>query len=125
MFVSIITTEYEKERDEKISRIEKQNLRLLKKYDAKLTLGSNAYGRTPLKGAIAISKSGIFTNLELLKIWCETTPQTIFPNRKIGKLKSGYEASFLVLDGNPIQDFSNVQNIKMRFKQGNKLNLTK
>lgn len=57
MFVSIITTEYEKERDEKISRIEKQNLRLLKKYDAKLTLGSNAYGRTPLKGAIAISKS--------------------------------------------------------------------
>lgn len=48
----------------------------------------------------------------------ENTAQTIFPNRKIGMLKEGYEASFLVLNGNPIVDFNQVKNIKLRFKQG-------
>jgi imidazolonepropionase-like amidohydrolase len=38
--------------------------------------------------------------------------------RRIGKLAPGYEASFLVLDGNPLVDFANVQRIRLRFKQG-------
>lgn len=43
---------------------------------------------------------------------------TIFPKRKIGYLKSGYEASFLVLDGNPLTNFEAVKKIRLRFKQG-------
>jgi imidazolonepropionase-like amidohydrolase len=46
----------------------------------------------------------------------------IFPNRKIGELKEGYEASFLVLEGNPMEDFSKVKKIRMRVKQGVPLN---
>ena len=46
---------------------------------------------------------------------------TIFPNRKIGHLEEGYEASFLVLAGNPLEDFSNVRRIEMRVKQGHLL----
>lgn len=61
----------------------------------------------------------VFDNLTLLKMWCESTPETIFPNRKIGKLRDGYEASFLVLNGNPIENFEKVKEISMRFKQGN------
>ena len=38
--------------------------------------------------------------------------------RKIGRLKNGFEASFLVLNDNPLQDFANVQKIDKRFKQG-------
>ncbi|HXD30938.1 MAG TPA: hypothetical protein VN643_07475 [Pyrinomonadaceae bacterium] len=38
--------------------------------------------------------------------------------RKIGHLKDGYEASFLVLSGNPLEDFQNIQKIERRFKQG-------
>jgi len=54
----------------------------------------------------------------ILKIWCEDTPRTIFPNRKLGLLAEGYEASFLVLDGDPLADFEQTKNIRLRFKQG-------
>jgi imidazolonepropionase-like amidohydrolase len=53
-----------------------------------------------------------------LKIWCENTPATIFPKRRIGYLKEGYEASFLVLAGNPLEDFNHTGKIEMRVKQG-------
>lgn len=51
-------------------------------------------------------------------MWCETTPATIFPRRLIGKLAEGYEASFLALDGNPLEDFGAVTRIRARVKQG-------
>lgn len=40
-----------------------------------------------------------FDNRTLLQLLTETTPQAIFPKRKIGRLEKGYEASFLVLGG--------------------------
>jgi imidazolonepropionase-like amidohydrolase len=54
----------------------------------------------------------------LLKLWTEATVKTIFPDRKLGALREGYEASFLALDGNPIEDWQSVRRIKIRFKQG-------
>ena len=64
---------------------------------------------------------GFFDPLTLLTMWCETTPATIFPDRKIGRLQDGYEASFLVLDGNPLDDFTNTGRITLRVKQGHLL----
>ena len=64
---------------------------------------------------------GFADNLALLKAWSETTARTIFPARRIGRLASGYEASFLVLDGDPIADFANVGRIRMKVKQGQEL----
>jgi len=32
--------------------------------------------------------------------------------------REGYEASFLALEGNPIEDLRNLHRIKLRFKQG-------
>ena len=61
---------------------------------------------------------GVLDNLTLLKIWTEATPQAIFPNRRIGFLREGYEASFLALEGNPLENWQNVRRIKVRFKQG-------
>src|SRR5712692_5613592 len=37
-----------------------------------------------------------------------------FPRRKVGRLGDGYQASFLALKGNPIQDFENVRTITTR-----------
>ncbi len=42
----------------------------------------------------------------------------IFPDRKIGRLADGYEASFLVLDADPLADFSAIEKIRLRVKQG-------
>ncbi|HEX5703489.1 MAG TPA: amidohydrolase family protein [Pyrinomonadaceae bacterium] len=94
------------------------NLQLLKKHEVHLAIGSDSYRQTSLDEALNLQKLAVFDNRTLLKMWCETTAATIFPKRKIGYLRNGYEASFLVLEGNPLQDFANVMKIDKRFKQG-------
>jgi hypothetical protein len=99
------------------------NLSILKKHDVRLTIGSDSYRQTSLVEAMNLYRLGVFDNRTLLKMWCEATAATIFPKRKIGYLKEGYEASFLVLKGDPLQDFTNVQKIDRRVKQGEILSL--
>jgi imidazolonepropionase-like amidohydrolase len=123
--VVVVTTTYVSEAelktpDEKsrAREIQARNLRLLHKAGVKIALGPDVYGVTSLAEAMNLYELKAFDNLELLKMWCETTVETIFPNRKIGHLKEGYEASFLVLGGNPIDSFESVKDIRLRFKQG-------
>jgi amidohydrolase family protein len=94
------------------------NLKLLHDNGVPLAIGSDSVGDSSLREFEYIQKLGVFDNLTLLKMWTETTPKTIFPKRKIGALKEGYEASFLALEGNPLEDLRNVRRIKLRFKQG-------
>ena len=94
------------------------NLKILYENGVTLAIGSDNPMDTSVKEVEFLNKLGIFNNLTLLKIWTEATPKVIFPSRKIGKVKEGYEASFLALEGNPLKDFQNVQKIKFRFKQG-------
>ena len=108
---------------EKTDVVLKHNLNLLKTAKVRLAFGSDRYGSTPLDDVLYLSTLGVFSNLEMLKIWTEDTPRTIFPNRRIGKLREGYEASFLVLEGNPIDDFERIKNIQLRFKQGYLINV--
>jgi imidazolonepropionase-like amidohydrolase len=100
------------------------NLQILKKHGVPIAIGSDQYGETSVPEALKLYKLKAFDNLTLLKMWCEATAATIFPKRKIGHLKEGYEASFLVLSGDPLQDFNNVQKIEMRVKQGESLSLS-
>lgn len=101
------------------------NLRLLKRNGVKLLVGSDQFRETSLPEILLISSLNVFTKLELLKMSCEVTPQAIFPKRNMGFLREGYEASFLVLDGNPLTNFEQIKNIRLRFKQGHLLNLQK
>ena len=84
----------------------------------RLAFGLDSYGSTLMPEIQYFHENKIFDNLTLLKIAVETTPQTIFPNRKIGLLKNGYEASFLLLKDNPLKNFDAVRRINYRFKQG-------
>ncbi len=68
-------------------------------------------------------KNNIFDASFTLHTATVTTPQMMYPKRKIGFLKEGYEASFLVLEGNPLVNFEQMKNIKLRFKQGYLLNV--
>lgn len=95
-----------------------RNLKLLAEHHVPIAIGSDRYRENSLPEAVGLHGLNIFNNLTLLKMWCEVTPRAIFPGRRIGRLSEGYEASFLVLDGDPIQDFTNVQRIGMRIKQG-------
>ncbi|MDY8135986.1 amidohydrolase family protein [Aquimarina sp. 2201CG5-10] len=95
------------------------NLKLLKDHGVTIALGSDMYNDNSTGEFEILQQLNVFSNLELLKMWTENAPKTIFPNRKIGALKESYEASFLVLDKNPIKDISNINNhIAIRVKQG-------
>ncbi len=111
--------------DEALQRVVVPNLRLLKRHGVKLLAGSDQFRQTSLPEILLISSLKVFTNLELLKMACEATPKAIFPNRKVGFLRDGYEASFLVLSGNPLTNFEQIKNIQLRFKQGNFIEMPK
>jgi len=109
---------------EQADQLHRRNLNTLKKHHVRVAVGSDEYGSTSATEAMYLSGLKVFSNLELLKMWCEATAETIFPKRKIGHLKDGYEASFLVLSADPITDFANTQKVEIRVKQGEILSLS-
>jgi hypothetical protein len=98
--------------------VQVHNLQLLKKYKVPVTIASDSYNQTARTEFEYLSKLNVYSNLELLKMWCEVTPVAIFPQRKIAFLKEGYEASFLVLKENPLQNINALYQIQLRVKQG-------
>jgi imidazolonepropionase-like amidohydrolase len=110
------------ENEKRFRKITIQNLRHLKDAGVRLAVGSDTMPGAGVLAEIEFLKdTEVFSNLELLTMWSETTPNVIFPQRKIGALEDGYEANFLVLEGNPVQDFSWAKRIRMRVKQGDPL----
>ena len=102
----------------KVQSAQRKNLQLLKQHGVRLAVGSDNYAATSVEEAMYLKSLNVFDNTELLKMWTVTAAQTIFPKRKIGHLREGYEASFVVLRGNPIDNFEHVRGVHLRFKQG-------
>jgi imidazolonepropionase-like amidohydrolase len=123
--VTVVTTTYvsramlkDPEELRRAREIQAHNLRLLRKAGVKIAIGPDTHGMTSLAEAMSLYELRVFDNLELLKMWCETSVEAIFPKRRIGRLAEGFEASFLVLGGSPLEEFERVKDIRMRFKQG-------
>ena len=93
------------------------NLRLLRDAGVNVVIGSDRYRTTSLAEVMGVRALGVFSDTALLRMWSLATPRAVFPNRKLGTA-AGAEASFLVLDGNPLDDFSAVERIRMRVKRG-------
>jgi imidazolonepropionase-like amidohydrolase len=116
---AVVATYFAK--DKQLAKVEttlRKNLRLLKRKGVRLAIGSDTYTSTSVEEAMYLKSLGVFDNAELLGMWSGTAARTIFPRRKIGHLREGYEASFIVLRGNPLENFERVRDIQLRFKQG-------
>lgn len=107
----------------KIVEFQKKTVAALKNAGFVFAIGSDRQSLTPEIDYWA--KNNIFEPSFILTTLTATTPQMMYPNRKIGLLKEGYEASFLVLGGNPLTDFNQIKNINLRFKQGTIINIQK
>ncbi len=103
---------------EQVLKTQRTNLKLLHDHGLRVAIGTDSPPDTSHGEIEYLRGLKVFDDLTLLKIWTETTPQTIFPDRKIGSLQDGYEASFLALEGNPLDDWTNTRRIRVRFKQG-------
>lgn len=83
-----------------------------------VVIGSDDMQRT-IRGELNYwFQSGELDYAQTLKILCVNTPQAIFPNRKIGRLDEGYEASFLVLSDNPLVNLLKLRAIAFKVKDG-------
>ena len=102
----------------KVQSAQRKNLQLLKQNGVQIAVGSDNYMDTSVEEAMYLKSLNVFDNAELLKMWSVTSAQTIFPRRKIGHLREGYEASFIVLRGNPLENFGHIRDIRLRVKQG-------
>ena len=105
---------------------QRANFTMLAKAGVTIAMGSDGIsGEVPFATArdeaMFLHEHAFADNLALLKMWSENTAATIFPKRKLGHLEEGYEASFLVLEGDPIADFANVKRIRMRIKQAREM----
>jgi imidazolonepropionase-like amidohydrolase len=95
-----------------------RNLRMLRSAGVHLAIGSDAY-RDDSSGEVRyLASLGVFSDLELLRLWSEATPLAIFPARRVGCLSSGCEASFLVFPSDPSLDLSTLHAIRLRVKDG-------
>ena len=93
------------------------NVQKLRDAGVQLLIGSDQFRKTPVGELFILSRLGL-SNKEILRIATVDTPRAIFPERRIGAFCNGCEGSFLVLEGNPIADLSNIRKIAMRVKQG-------
>ncbi|MCI0415983.1 hypothetical protein L0222_24675 [bacterium] len=125
--VAVVTTTYPKpfldtkSLADKFQTVQKKNLERLKKKRVPIAIGADNGELTSIAEAQHLETLSVLDRLELLRALVETTPRTIFPNRQVGCLHKGCEASFLVLEGNPLEDLSNLRKITDRFKNGKRL----
>lgn len=107
-----------------VNRFLKKELDRLQQADVIIALGSDQHGETSiLEADYLVNNLQVFDRLTTLKLLSETTPRIIFPGRKLGYLKEGFEASFLVLNGNPLNNWSYVDSINLYVKQGNVIDI--
>lgn len=97
------------------------NLRRLHAAGVTIAIGTDNDDSPVFTEADAVCRLGILDNAALLKIWTEGTAAAIHPERRIGRIEEGYEASFVLLEENPLEDFNAVRRVMLRVKQGDVL----
>ncbi len=102
----------------RVLQLFRDNLNTLSSRRVRIAFGSDDFRGNTVGEVMNLRTLGVFTDAELLRIWSVVTPRAIFPHRKLGCFETGCEASLLALDGDPLDDFANVQRITLRMKQG-------
>lgn len=103
--------------------VQLHNLRTLRRNGVPIAVGSDVFGSSARPEAAYMAGRGVHTPAEMLRMWSETTPVLIFPGRRIGRLMAGYEASLLVLECDPLARWACTGEIRMRIKEGMRIDL--
>lgn len=97
-------------------------LRLLRESGVTLAIGSD-HGATSLQEVKNLRRLGVFDGRTLLRLWAGTSAASVFPGRDIGRLEPGFEADFLSLACDPIDDLDCLEQIRLRVKAGVRLDV--
>ncbi|WP_420455494.1 amidohydrolase family protein [Rubrivirga sp.] len=103
--------------------LHRRQLRELHAAGARIALGADRWNATSRIEADFFVEHGFFDRATVLDLWTRTTSQVVFPDRAIGELRAGFEASLLALACDPTADWSCTAQIAHREKQGLDLDL--
>ncbi len=101
-----------------VQALQKQNLQRLRTAGVPLAIGSDHFTGTVLAEFDYLDGLAVMPREELLRRWLQDTPQLLFPARRIGRLEEGYEANFIVLPANPVQQPSAFAQPRLKVKAG-------
>ncbi len=101
--------------------LHRRQLRRLHDAGARIALGADRWNVTSKGEADFMNAHGFFDRATLLDLWSRVTPQVVFPDRAIGRLGAGFEASLLALACDPLADWACTGQIVHREKQGQTL----
>jgi len=109
-----------------LDALHRENLRRLHAAGVRLAIGTDGpktavdeiENLRRLTSSGTTSASTPFDVAALLRIAFTDTARAIFPERRVGCLDAGCEASFLALDGDPLADIGALRHITLRMKQG-------
>lgn len=110
-------------RKAEIKALQAENLKTLARAGVKITIGSDSFMLTSRAEAMNLIAIGAFDGPTVLRLWIDTAPTTIFPDRRIGCLTVGCEADFLALGGDPLLNFAATADIRQAWKDGVPLTL--
>ena len=97
--------------------IQRASLAALRRAEVPIAAGSDLF-ESAITEALYLHRLGAVDAREALAILTEVTPRLIFPNRRIGRLRSGDEASFLALECDPLVRLECVRDLSFRMKGG-------
>ena len=93
------------------------NLRLLREASANLVIGADIPSDSSVGEMAYLAATKLWSNAELLRMWSVTTPQAIYPGRRLD-LSEGAEGSCLVLAQDPLANWDATRAIDRRMKKG-------
>lgn len=123
VFMTTVTSHRPTTHISDIEAVHRFNLQLLRQYGVPLILGTDNHLSNILNEVEAVARLGGFSNRELLNLLTRMTPQWIVPKRKVGVLSAGYEATFVVLRGNPLADLSALRDIVLWVHMGHPIDI--
>jgi Amidohydrolase family len=99
----------------------RHNLAILAKHGVRIAIGSDQFRDTSLQEALDIHKAGLMRPADLLRAFSTDAAATIFSSRAPFGLAEGAPADFVVLDADPLADFTAVRRLSVRVKAGREL----
>lgn len=106
-----------------VQAVQRSNLQRLLKAGVPLLIGSDNPFGGPLEEVEYLDAMQLLPRRRLLALLTMDTPRALYPRRAIGRFEEGAEASFLLLEADPLKDLKALRRIALRVKQGNLLDL--
>ncbi len=104
-----------------VDALHRTNIEQLLEHGVRLALGTDSH-RSVLDEADNLVRLGFDREL-VLRLTVRDTARWIFPERTLGSLGDGTEASFLVLSADPTRDLAALRDIRFALKQGHPVDL--